>query len=457
MKRFMPANVILTMILTTVGQLLASSDAQGAVTHRFSRIPSLIKSFTQSMISDNSTKGLAESLIEGPDTPWEGGSFPLDLNLKLYRKRIENLSTDEKTQLLTTLLEDSRWQKQSDRFRLFIQMLLNHETSWLTWVMEIRNYGLRQLAPFLIFEKTIEQMPESLRSSIIHKIADVYDDSKESLKLHPYLDFRNPENLGLTLEARANRPRRWFKPKRIFDLMIHMMSGAVAELYEQMENKNYSIETYNKYLFSVRSLMKGTRGNYSAEDVLAVGLAMQKELRQIISKLHIPEAKAEVYIYGSFPNGLANINGNFDFDLAVSTIEITMLSNEVPDDFHRRLYGISKEGSHSIEVAGLNALKKRTGIIGYDPRKEDHGVISVEKLEQNRLNILSPVLLKITPIAIELVVRKPEYRVNSIFPTFDKITGYSFRSPYRVASFDQSGSQNSVVISCSKALQSLEP
>jgi hypothetical protein len=92
-----------------------------------------------------------------------------------------------------------------------------------------------------------------------------------------------------------------------------------------------------------------------------------------------------VYIYGSFPNGLADLNGDFDFDLALSKIQIAARTNHLPDDFHMRFYGVNKAGSRALERAGLKVLKERLGVSGYDPKAMEHGSISIEKMHKEGL------------------------------------------------------------------------
>ncbi len=380
-----------------------------------------------------------QELVNGEFPDWENGIFPLSKILVQRQKRIQSLTLEEKESLKWNLRADEKWSALPASYRQFVLMHLYDREAWGSWLDFIHRYGLPMVTPIRVFQATIGEMPDTLREQLIGQIAEVYN-TDSPVTVHPYLEpYKFPNVPRLNEEDRGVLRKRWEVPKRVFTLLIHLISNQSSVLAKNLAAGMPVLEAYQRYLSfmdrifpNAPSAGKG-RSGYSASDVHQVLLAMQSKLRQLASDPNFQESnrffgrpESFFLVFGSFPNGLADFSRGSDIDLAVASEFLAYgreaLAEKKVSGFGN--WGAIYPGSQALEMAAVEVIKRQVTTDIYDPIGCNHRCITEKKLFSFGLDKLSPILFRVSPYSMTLIVRPTRFRQRLISPD-DNLMSYN--------------------------------
>jgi hypothetical protein len=280
-------------------------------------------------------------------------------------KLAAELSDSERSRLLSQLATAPRL---GIFERRFLELALQRPEAWTSFVQKISTNDARSVT-FNYLKPVIATFSPSLRQSLLKQIGTLYPAARKPIntKWHEY------------------------SPKRGLELLMRLLNPPENFFTASVQTPRQTLKAYGAYLASVHQVIgHESFGDYSAKDVLKLAKEIQRVLKRSVKEQKIAHPVA--IIEGSFPNGRA-----------------VMYKSDL--DLH-----LSSPGLYPLEwlfnAAVTKALeRKHPGL----PLKSSLLSISPDPADEAQLAQVSPITIRVTPDAIELLL----YPAREPLPTYE--------------------------------------
>jgi hypothetical protein len=252
--------------------------------------------------------------------------------------------------------------------RRFFELALQSPEAWTRFVQKLGTTDARSVT-FNYLKPVITAFSPSFRQSLLKQIGTLYPAARKPI----------------------NTQWHEYSPKRSLELLMRLLNPPENFFAASVQTPQQTLKAYGAYLASVHQVIGDESfGNYSAKEVLKLAKEIQRVLKRSMKEQKI--ARPAAIIEGSFPNGRA-VMYKSDLDLHLSDPKFYTLEWR---------FGLAVSKALESRYPGI-ALKPSLMSISPDPADEA------------QLAQVSPIAIRITPSAIDLLL----YPAREPLPTYE--------------------------------------